>query len=651
MATLKTILARLWDTSKNTSQTSIVQLLYQLLEKNLPENNTLTNKYRHITSCSLTYKLLKGKYLDNKAELFFKKQQYDEAARLDKNLLFSGYLRPQLLFRRARDAFQHFHFLQALYFCLLLRAIFPRWQPGKTLLLQGKCLQLCSRPAEALASYAQAMLVYGLPAVIDTPGYDGALQKQLHDLRWRTTFALAQATDPRIPPLKRAQAFLLGGAYEEAENLLNELPKWYHLRTRYHFLRARTCIALGKKQEAETLLIKLIQRKTNYVPAYNETLRLACLSGDISLLSQIHERAQKNSITLTPSLEWVALCRLGKPKEAFLHLGRADYFHILAPYTGNKFLQTLPRRRDKVGTLLVLSECFPGDEVRFSRLYPLIQKHAQAEQVIFSCDPRMLKVLQRTFPDMSFLATRRAQSVAMLGDYSDFTALPDIECCRYVDNKGWAAIQKADAIISVVHALGDIMQDYAQLTKIPYLCPNPQKKAYFQSHLMRFRPQKLVGLCWRSMQHSFSRDWGNFRLEDFSPLFQMEGIQLVNCQYDGLTSQEHSWIEKFFPGKLLSFEEADLKDDLDIAMALFSNLDIMVTAPTYTCEVSGAVGTPTLIIAASHMPDAFAAPGTNYHAFHGSHVRFICTFGKGKAIIIDDIKKNLENMLKRNKSI
>lgn len=641
-STLESTLAQLWEVCKDTPQAPAVQILFQLLVGHCPEGTT--EKAPGLASRSIFYRLFQGIRVDNKTELFFQKKCYLEAARLDEQLLLSGYLSPRLLLRYAKRAFRHFQFCQAFYFCELLRTRFPRWHPGKILLLQGQCAQLCDRPIEALALYTQAILHYGMPATINAPGYDDALQKQLHGYPWKTLLALAQAKNPHIYPLRRGQAFLLGSAYKEAEEYLQGLPCWYYFRPRYQFLLARSYIARKKKEEAEKLLIRLIRWRKSYTPAYNEALRLACLSGDADLGIKILKLAQENAIALSPSFEWIMLCHKKQLKEAFIRHSQASHFNILLPYLGKKLLYSLPQKADSIKTLLVLSECFPGDEIKFSRLYPLIHQKAYAEKIIFSCSPSAYDLLQRSFPGLHFLVTRRAQSVALLDNYDNFADLPDSECCRYVDNKGWAAIQKADGVISVMHALADVLESYTQLAALPHLIPSPEKKALLDSRLKNFRSQKLVGLSWRSMQNSLSREWANFHLEELAPLLELEGIQFISCQYDGCTAQEHHWLETYFPGKLLILADINQQNDIDTTAALYACLDIIVTVPTYTCELSGSVGTPTLIFAASHIPEAFTAPGSSYHAFLGTNTRCVCTF-TNKSDVIQRVKKTLQAML------
>lgn len=637
-------LLKLWEVCQNTFQETTVLKIFYLLSGKLPQN-IAGKTYAAIPRCpcNILYTAFRGFWLCKKADHFFQKKRYHEAALIDESLIASGYLSPQLLFRCAKAAFRHFKFLQAFYFCELLHICFPHWNPGKVLLFQGQCAQVCSRPVDAFILYSQAILNYGIPAIINEPGYEEALQKQLNDLPWRASLALIQAQNPHFSPLKKGQAFLLSGSYEEAESFLRSLSYWYRFRIRYHFLLARACIALRKKQEAQKILMGLLLRKKKYLPAYNEALRLACLTGDVALGVQITTLAQKNSVLLSPSIEWLFLCHMRKLKDAFIKHSQAHYFNILSPYLGKKFFQTLPRSKDKINTLLILSECFPGDEVKFSRLYPLIQQAACAEQIFFSCDPRMYPIFKRTFPHINFIATRRGQSIAMLTNSEDFTDLPDPECCRYVDNKGWEAIQKADAVISVMHALADVLQDYSQLTDLPRLLPDPEKKAYLTERLKVYRPQKLVGLAWRSLQNNMAHEWVNFRIEDLSPILQMENIQFVNCQYDGCTRQEQQWLEQNFPQKLLTLEDINQKEDTDAAAALYASLDAVITVPTYTCEVSGSIGTPTIIFAASHIPEAFMAPDSNYHVFLGNHTRFVCAFREKKDIILQ-VKKILYNM-------
>lgn len=637
---IELLLKQLWKTSKDTSQAHKVQILFQILLGYTPDSNSAKNSFKNY---NIFYHFFYGIKLDNKAEHLFKHNDKNSNI-IDKQLLNSGYLSPKLLWRCVLTAFKHFQFLQAFYFCGLLREIYFRWHPSKVLFFQGKCAQLCNLPIVALFLYSCAILYYGMPASISTPGYEFILQKKLNGFYWNRFLSLIQAKNSKINPLKRGQALLIGGAYKEAEYYLLSLPIWYRLIPRYSILLARTYIVRNKSKDAENILIMLIYKFKKYKPAYNEAIRLACLSKNINFGKEILINAQKNNISISPSFEWIMLCHMRKLKEAFISHSKALYFNFLSKYLGNKIIYKLPHKKDNIKTLLVLSECFPGDEVRFSLLYPLIQKKSYAERIIFSCSPSIYKILHRSFPCMNLLSTQRAQSVALLNNYTNFNKLPDPECCRYVDNNGWTAIHDADRIISVTHVLADILEDYSQLSALPHLIPSSEKKAIISARLKKYRPQKLVGLSWRSIQNTLNRDWLNFNIKDLTPLLQMDNIQFINCQYDGCTIQEQHWLDTYFPGKVLTIEDINQKDDVDMAAALYSCLDIMVSVPTYTCEVSGAIGVNTIIFAASFIPEAFTYPGKNYHAFLGKNTIFACNFTNKKEII-KKVKNILQNKI------
>ena len=591
-----------------------------------------------------------GRVLCKKAERLLRIRCFEALQGIDQKLLLGGYLRPDILFRQARVAFLRFRFSSAFHVCALVRAWFPRWQPGPVALFQGQCAQLCARPEDTLALYAQAFLEYGLPVEVAAPGYEASLRSNMGDFPWQKSLALAQAGILRHRPVRRAQSLILAGEFQAAEELLRRLPLWRRHSVMYAVILARSCLFQGKREAAKATLEGVLRKRGSCVSAYNEAIRVCCFSGDRAWGEEIWNATVRRRLSLTPVLEWQLLCGLGRLPEAFARHGRARYFHVLDPYLGEKLLPGLPSREGgRLKTLLILSECFPGDEFRFARFYPLMVERANAERVIFTCDPRMRDILQRSFPQLEFLPVRRVQSVVELGDYTAFNQLPDIECCRYLDNKGWEVARSVDGAVTVMHALADIVENYEQLAALPRLVVDPERQAGFEAWLAPCRPAKLVGLSWRSMQSRFDRNWANFSLKELEPVLHMDGVQFINCQYDGCTTEEKEFLSTRFPGKVLDVPGLDQKQDVDGAAALYKCLDAMVTAPTYTCEISGVIGTPTIIFAGSRVPELFTSPGTDHHAFLGINSHIICAFdGRERTELVNRIRKKLASLLKLN---
>lgn len=74
----------------------------------------------------------------------------------------------------------------------------------------------------------------------------------------------------------------------------------------------------------------------------------------------------------------------------------AEYFDMPHPSTIN-----LHSEGNEFKTALLLSEGGPGDELRLSSVYPDLSKFF--EKLTISSDPRLIGIMRRTFPELSFL--------------------------------------------------------------------------------------------------------------------------------------------------------------------------------------------------------------------------------------------------------
>jgi hypothetical protein len=97
-----------------------------------------------------------------------------------------------------------------------------------------------------------------------------------------------------------------------------------------------------------------------------------------------------------------------------------------------------------------------------------------------------------------------------------------------------------------------------------------------------------VGLCWRSGLDVESRAGRQSDLADWAPLLALPGVTAVTLMY-GDTTAERAALGLLAPHH---FPALDQRDDLEGLAALLSSLDLVVTAPTATGELAGALGVP-----------------------------------------------------------
>ena len=101
-----------------------------------------------------------------------------------------------------------------------------------------------------------------------------------------------------------------------------------------------------------------------------------------------------------------------------------------------------------------------------------------------------------------------------------------------------------------------------------------------------------VGVCWRSGLLTDDRSRAYAAIEEWAPLFRLEGVHLINLQYDECT-EEIARVKEQFGVTIHRWPKENLKNDLESVVGLIWNLDAVVTAPTAVSSLAGAAGAPT----------------------------------------------------------
>jgi hypothetical protein len=124
------------------------------------------------------------------------------------------------------------------------------------------------------------------------------------------------------------------------------------------------------------------------------------------------------------------------------------------------------------------------------------------------------------------------------------------------------------------------------------LKPDPHEQERWRAVFARL-PRPLIGLCWRSgltggaraVQYAPLEAWAEF-------LRDVEGTP-VCAQYDG-SADEIAALSRLSGRDIVVPQGIDQKQDLDRAAALFTALDVMVSAPTAVSWLAASVGVTTL---------------------------------------------------------
>lgn len=222
--------------------------------------------------------------------------------------------------------------------------------------------------------------------------------------------------------------------------------------------------------------------------------------------------------------------------------------------------------------LLIWREQGLGDELLFGTCLHELQE-LNAGQIIIECDPRLVPVLARSFPNY-IVRPQGYHEQTLESFYNDFDFhLPIASLMKFFRRK---------------------IEDFQRGG--PYIVPNKELVNQFNQRLRLFKDKTLVGICWRSGKLSPVRNLGYTMLNDWEFLKEKKhDYVFVNLQY-GDCEAELKEVEKEFEINILRWPDVDLKDDLESVFSLTACLDMVIVPGTTVSAISGALGVPTIYL-------------------------------------------------------
>jgi capsular polysaccharide export protein len=394
--------------------------------------------------------------------------------------------------------------------------------------------------------------------------------------------------------IKKALAYIAIDQAEKAIRILEEMANRDEKSERHSIVYSQALSHLGHVTEARKVM-DAIRNISSSSMVYRESLRLCVLAGDYKAGLRLIREAQDKKIELGDMLPRKILFGSRLVQEA-LGCFRENSANIMCKmYYKEKYYDcTVPSSAKD--SILALSIFGPGDEIRFASIYNLLKSHLPHQQIQISCDPRLYSLLSASFPQFEFIPVRRLRAYERY-DLERYNRLPGNELLRVLDNTGFEAAEKVDQIAVITDFLHLCLPDYDAFLGTPYLIHDAQKATEISKKLPK-TDLKLVGLSWRSSLTTRTRNEHYLTVEDLEPIFQIEGIQFVNLQYDEC-SEELAWVEAHFPEKLINLDEIDQYNDFDSVAALMKCLDLVIAPATTVVELAGALGCPTWLLSNS----------------------------------------------------
>lgn len=238
--------------------------------------------------------------------------------------------------------------------------------------------------------------------------------------------------------------------------------------------------------------------------------------------------------------------------------------------------------------ILVLAEQGIGDEIWAASMFDDLI--GLAGHCIFECEPRLVTLFKRSFPDAT-VVPRLAHSVVYPKDRPADVKLPAMSLARWLRRR------------------------FDQFPgKVGYLIPDPERQKFWRWRIDQLGPGLKVGISWRSMNIAGTRNDSYTSLSQWGPILSTKGAHFINLQY-GDCQKEIDQAQQDTGVKIANFRDIDLKDGFDDVAALIGVLDVVIAPDNTVGALAGATNTPVLQFVPSKY---WSCHGLDYHPWFPS---------------------------------
>lgn len=339
---------------------------------------------------------------------------------------------------------------------------------------------------------------------------------------------------------------------------------------------------IGRITDSVTFFKESLKLSGDHYAIYNNLAMAAEYLWEFDLAMEYGEKALEFDPTSPePRMgKAMRLLRMGKLEEGWeCYEARHD------PRKGDNIIYTqdLPiwKGEDLKGkTILLRSEQGLGDEILFTHFYKPI--FDMAEKVIIGCEKRLQPLLERTFPDADVYFHGSAKKLGYYyrgypaldqkindGEQQIDFAITIGSVCQYLYKKGEQVLPSNDGLI----------------------IPDPKRVSFWRNKFSKLGEGKKIGLSWKSGITGKGRDIFYFNLDDFSPALKVENAIYISMQYTNCAEEIKSAEEKYGI-KIHTFDEIDLRNDLDDFAAYAKALDLAIGPYNSSPMFALSVGTP-----------------------------------------------------------
>ncbi len=222
-------------------------------------------------------------------------------------------------------------------------------------------------------------------------------------------------------------------------------------------------------------------------------------------------------------------------------------------------------------TIHVMREQGIGDDIMYSSCFPQLIR--DAKHCYIECEPRLEKLLARSFPEATFIPI--------------------------VDNAIKDAVLRRDDFdvrifsASVPGYLRNSVRDFPQHRG--YLKADTGRTRYWREKLVALGDGLKVGISWRGGTVYTNRYRRTLSLDAMHPLLSLPGVRWINLQY-GERTAEIAKIRDAHAIDITDWPEA-IDGDYDETAALVNALDLVISVCTSVVHLGGALGRPVWVMA------------------------------------------------------
>ncbi len=227
-------------------------------------------------------------------------------------------------------------------------------------------------------------------------------------------------------------------------------------------------------------------------------------------------------------------------------------------------------------TLVVWGEQGIGDEIRFMSVLGEIA--AEAGHVIYDCAPRLVTLVERTYPNVEVRPSAPKSTTI------ENAAGADFHC----------------PIGTLPRFRRRSLESF--LPPEPILVADADLAGRWRDWLATLEGKLSVGISWRSGVQPGRKRLRYAEIGDWEPVLSTPGTAFVCLQY-GECDTEVAEIEKRFGVTVHMPPGLDRRDDFENLAALDAALDLVISCPNTVADLAGGIGTPCWVVEhAPHWP-------------------------------------------------